>query len=64
MLNGHTIPAYMSPDLSQNSSSTSQIDKCMGGATIQFASRAVTVIPDETQKHMLNKICGSVEYDY
>ena len=33
----------------------------MGGATIQFASRSVTFIPDDNKKHMLNKICDGVK---
>ena len=50
----------MSPDLIQNILSTPQIDKCLGGATIQYASLPVTFIPDENQKHLLNEICEGV----
>ena len=60
VLNGHKVPAYVSPDLNQNLLSTPQIDKYLGGATIQYSSRSVTFIPDENQKQMLNEICGSV----
>ena len=60
VLNGHKVPAYVSPDLSQNLLSTPKIDRCLGGATIQFSSRSVTFIPNENQKHMLNEICKNV----
>ena len=60
VLNGNKVPAYVSPDLSQNLLSIPQIDRCLGGATIQFSSRSVTFIPDENQKHFLKEICENV----
>ena len=53
MLNRIKIPAYLSADLSQNLLSTPQIDKYLGGATIQYSSRPVAFVLNENQKHVL-----------
>ena len=60
VLNGHKIPLKVSPDLNQNLLSIPQIDRCMGVATIQFASRSVTFIPSRNFKKLLSEICKNV----
>ena len=54
MLNGHKIPAYMSPDLNQNMFSTPQVDRCLGGAAIQFNSESINFVIKK--KYMVERI--------
>ena len=59
-LNGHRVPAFISPDLSQKLLTSPQIDRFLGRATILFDSRSVTFIFDKNQRKTLKNVCTVV----
>ena len=59
-LNGYKIPAYVSDDVNEGLLSTSQLDRELGCATLQYDSSSTSFVPTAYQRGLLRKVLSSI----
>ena len=59
-LNGHKIPAHVSDDVTEGLLSTSQLDRELGCATLQYDSSSTSFVPTVYHRALLRKVLNSI----